>query len=172
MQVDGAAESKQARVLLVGATNRPQELDEAARRRLVKRLYIPLPDDKGRMAMVKHLMEKEATSGTLSDFEMSRICELSSGFSGADIHTLCSDAAMGPVREHMMEGGDDIDNIEATNIRAISFAGAHLRFDLLIYTDSFMSIIMKIILILGSFTNSRVCMVQTLSHLLRELKLV
>lgn len=32
------------RLLLVGATNRPQELDEAARRRLVKRLYIPLPD--------------------------------------------------------------------------------------------------------------------------------
>jgi hypothetical protein len=31
-------------MLLVGATNRPQELDEAARRRLVKRLYIPLPD--------------------------------------------------------------------------------------------------------------------------------
>lgn len=32
------------RFLLIGATNRPQELDEAARRRLVKRLYIPLPD--------------------------------------------------------------------------------------------------------------------------------
>lgn len=27
----------------IGATNRPQELDEAARRRLTKRLYIPLP---------------------------------------------------------------------------------------------------------------------------------
>lgn len=32
------------KLLIVGATNRPQELDEAARRRLVKRLYIPLPD--------------------------------------------------------------------------------------------------------------------------------
>ena len=30
----------------MGATNRPQELDEAARRRLVKKLYIPLPDEK------------------------------------------------------------------------------------------------------------------------------
>jgi SpoVK/Ycf46/Vps4 family AAA+-type ATPase len=29
--------------IYTGATNRPQELDEAARRRLTKRLYIPLP---------------------------------------------------------------------------------------------------------------------------------
>jgi len=29
--------------MVAGATNRPQELDEAARRRLTKRLYIPLP---------------------------------------------------------------------------------------------------------------------------------
>ncbi len=29
--------------MMAGATNRPQELDEAARRRLTKRLYIPLP---------------------------------------------------------------------------------------------------------------------------------
>ncbi|KAK7235626.1 AAA-domain containing ATPase [Aureococcus anophagefferens] len=35
------------RVLVVGATNRPQELDEAARRRFVKRFYVPLPDDRG-----------------------------------------------------------------------------------------------------------------------------
>ena len=39
-----AAEEKTDKVLVVGATNRPQELDEAARRRLVKRLYIPLPE--------------------------------------------------------------------------------------------------------------------------------
>nr|TKW28198.1 hypothetical protein SEVIR_3G322800v2 [Setaria viridis] len=32
-------------ILLIGATNRPQELDEAARRRLTKRLYIPLPSE-------------------------------------------------------------------------------------------------------------------------------
>ena len=37
--MDGASTGGQERVLVVGATNRPQELDEAARRRLVKRLY-------------------------------------------------------------------------------------------------------------------------------------
>ena len=41
---DGATTENEERLLVVGATNRPQELDEAARRRLVKKLYIPLPD--------------------------------------------------------------------------------------------------------------------------------
>jgi len=41
---DGAATGEDERILVIGATNRPQELDEAARRRLVKKLYIPLPE--------------------------------------------------------------------------------------------------------------------------------
>jgi SpoVK/Ycf46/Vps4 family AAA+-type ATPase len=41
---DGCGTNEEDRVLVIGVTNRPQELDEAARRRLVKRIYIPLPD--------------------------------------------------------------------------------------------------------------------------------
>lgn len=44
MQLDGATTDSEERILVIGATNRPQELDEAARRRFVKRLYIPLPE--------------------------------------------------------------------------------------------------------------------------------
>lgn len=44
VQLDGATTDSDERLLIVGATNRPQELDEAARRRFVKRLYIPLPE--------------------------------------------------------------------------------------------------------------------------------
>lgn len=43
VQLDGASTDSGERLLVIGATNRPQELDEAARRRFVKRLYIPLP---------------------------------------------------------------------------------------------------------------------------------
>lgn len=46
IQWDGAASRPQDRLLLVGATNRPQELDEAARRRLVKRVSILNQDSK------------------------------------------------------------------------------------------------------------------------------
>lgn len=43
-QLEGATTDEKDKVLLVGATNRPQELDDAARRRFTKRLFIPLPD--------------------------------------------------------------------------------------------------------------------------------
>uniref|UniRef100_A0A1B6C0I8 AAA+ ATPase domain-containing protein n=1 Tax=Clastoptera arizonana TaxID=38151 RepID=A0A1B6C0I8_9HEMI len=44
VHLDGTGTKEDERILLIGATNRPQDLDEAVRRRFVKRLYIPLPD--------------------------------------------------------------------------------------------------------------------------------
>ena len=50
VQLDGANTfaGENARILIIGATNRPDDLDEAVRRRMVKRLYIPLPNSAGR----------------------------------------------------------------------------------------------------------------------------
>ena len=44
VQIDGANTRSDDFVVVIGATNRPQELDEAARRRFTKRIYVPLPD--------------------------------------------------------------------------------------------------------------------------------
>lgn len=44
LHLDGPNTNDGDRILLVGATNRPQEIDDAARRRFTKRLYIPLPE--------------------------------------------------------------------------------------------------------------------------------
>lgn len=48
VQFDGCGTSSEDRVLMIGATNRPQEIDEAARRRYRKKLYIPLPEGEAR----------------------------------------------------------------------------------------------------------------------------
>jgi vacuolar protein-sorting-associated protein 4 len=45
-------------VLVLGATNLPWALDPAVRRRFEKRVYIPLPDIKGRLAMLKIAIKK------------------------------------------------------------------------------------------------------------------
>lgn len=96
VQLDGASTAENERILIVGATNRPQELDEAARRRLVKRLYIPLPEMEARVQILSNLLKKERTDITMA--EIKRVGELSVGFSGADMQTLCHEASMGPIR--------------------------------------------------------------------------
>ncbi|XP_045785680.1 fidgetin-like protein 1 isoform X2 [Maniola jurtina] len=96
VQFDGAATDDEDRLLIVGATNRPQELDEAARRRLVKRLYIPLPDIDARKQIISNLLRDE--NHDLTDQNMSEIAGLTDGYSGADMKSLCSEAAMGPIR--------------------------------------------------------------------------
>ena len=45
--------------MIIGATNRPDDLDEAVRRRLVKRLYIPLPNEAGRKQFLERLVANE-----------------------------------------------------------------------------------------------------------------
>jgi fidgetin-like protein 1 len=52
VQLDGTNGSHGERVLVIGATNRPHELDDAARRRFVKRLYIPLPEAPDREVLI------------------------------------------------------------------------------------------------------------------------
>lgn len=94
---DGTGTSGQGRVLAIGATNRPNELDDAARRRFVKRLYIPLPEQQDRVVLLTTLLTKNKHG--LSEKEITKISFETKGFSGADLKALCTDAALGPIRE-------------------------------------------------------------------------
>lgn len=116
VQLDGAATSAEDRILVIGATNRPQEIDEAARRRFVKRLYIPLPEYPARRTIITNLLRQQ--SYVLTDEQLDIICSKTDGFSGADMATLCREAALGPIRD--MSFGD-IENISADQVRPISF---------------------------------------------------
>ncbi len=80
VQLDGAGSDQSARVVIIGATNRPQELDEAARRRFVKRIYIALPDRSSRIQIVCNLLKNNKHSLGADDFQY--IAERTDGFSG------------------------------------------------------------------------------------------
>jgi len=83
--------------LVIGVTNRPQELDEAARRRLAKRIYIPLPDFIGRKELITNLMKNQKHK--LSEEDIVKIAEVSERYSGADMKHLCQEASFGPLRD-------------------------------------------------------------------------
>ncbi|XP_022599490.1 fidgetin-like protein 1 [Seriola dumerili] len=116
VQLDGAATAAEDRILVVGATNRPQEIDEAARRRLAKRLYIPLPEAAARQQIVTNLMTREKNQ--LREQELESVVAATEGFSGADMTQLCREAALGPIRSIQLS---DIATITADQVRPILY---------------------------------------------------
>ncbi|ETI31022.1 hypothetical protein, variant 1 [Phytophthora nicotianae CJ01A1] len=113
VQLDGAGTKAKDIILVVGATNRPQELDEAARRRFVKRLYIPLPSFEARLDLVSRLLKDNKND--LTDENKAFIAESTKGYSGADVRALCTEAAMGPIRNCT-----DIRTMDADSVRPIN----------------------------------------------------
>ncbi|ESO01972.1 hypothetical protein HELRODRAFT_94331 [Helobdella robusta] len=114
VQLDGVATGEDDRILVVGATNRPQEIDEAARRRFVKRLYIPLPESSARQQIICRLLMKQRHN--LAEDDVTVICSKTEGYSGADMANLCREAALGPIRRLDF---NDIQNISEDQVQAI-----------------------------------------------------
>ncbi|XP_008320582.1 spastin isoform X2 [Cynoglossus semilaevis] len=97
IEFDGVHSGGDDRVLVMGATNRPQELDEAVLRRFAKRLYVTLPDEQTRCTLLINLLGKHGNP--LSKSEMSYLAKQTAGYSGSDLTSLAKDAALGPIRE-------------------------------------------------------------------------
>jgi vacuolar protein-sorting-associated protein 4 len=94
-QMDGVGK-QEGDVLVLGATNVPWELDAAIRRRFEKRVYIPLPEQEARSAMVKiHLGD---TPNNLTEHDYETLGKLTEGASGSDIKVLVKEALMEPLR--------------------------------------------------------------------------
>ncbi|KAL5717617.1 Fidgetin-like protein 1 [Ranunculus cassubicifolius] len=111
-------DSVSEQILLVGATNRPQELDEAARRRLTKRLYIPLPSSEARGWIIRSILKKDGLF-ELSDEDIDAICKFTEGYSGSDMKNLVKDASLAPIRDAYNQG-IDIGTLKSEDMRSIT----------------------------------------------------
>jgi SpoVK/Ycf46/Vps4 family AAA+-type ATPase len=78
----------------------PQELDEAARRRFTKRIYVPLPDAGSRRALLSHALAK--TAHALSDGDVDAIVAACEGYSGADLAQVVDAAAKNASNEGVL----------------------------------------------------------------------
>jgi SpoVK/Ycf46/Vps4 family AAA+-type ATPase len=109
----------EGRVLVLGATNRPNDIDNAILRRLPKRFAVSLPQFKERKKIL-HLMLKGAKLESGFDFDY--IAEQSSGMSGSDLKEECRNAAMLSMREYIKENfvdGKRINESEEINVRPL-----------------------------------------------------
>lgn len=94
--------------MVLAATNRPFDLDEALRRRLEKRIYIPLPNLVGRRELFKINIKGVKTA---EDLDWDKLVGMTKGYSGADIANVCREAAMMPMRKKLLSGTMDIAQI-------------------------------------------------------------
>ncbi|NXX36339.1 SPA5L protein, partial [Nicator chloris] len=88
--------------MVVAATNRPDMLDDALLRpgRLDKMIYIPPPDLKGRLSILKICTEKIPLD---TDVSLQDVAVLTDLFSGADIENLCKEAALLALQENGLQ---------------------------------------------------------------------
>jgi len=93
--------AKPKTVMVLAATNRPFDLDEAIRRRLEKRIYIPLPSTEGRRKLFEINLKDVSKE---KDVKITELVRLTEGYSGADIANVCREAAMMPMRRRLDEG--------------------------------------------------------------------
>lgn len=95
-EMDGMNAKKN--VFVIGATNRPDQIDPALLRpgRLDQLIYIPLPDEPSRIAILKAALRK---SPVAKDVSLEAIAKATPGFSGADLTEICQRACKLAIRE-------------------------------------------------------------------------
>ncbi|KAM1449633.1 hypothetical protein ACFX1R_009299 [Malus domestica] len=93
---DGLRTKDKEGVLVLAATNRPFDLDEAVIRRLPRRLMVNLPDGQNREKILRVVLAKEDLE---TDVDLEAVANMTDGYSGSDLKNLCVAAAHLPIRE-------------------------------------------------------------------------
>ncbi len=101
-EMDGIVDKGKAlHVYVIGATNKPWDLDWAFIRRFQKRILVPLADNATRLSMLK-LYSSNLQVDT--DVDLQELARLSEGFSGSDIRDVCQSAQLSLIGEFFESG--------------------------------------------------------------------
>ena len=97
IQFDGVGSSEETRVLIIGATNRPFDLDPAVIRRLPKRVYVGPFNDEEKKGFIKKIITQNKCN--ITDDQYLQIAKMCNNYSNSDLKELCREAAYEPLRE-------------------------------------------------------------------------
>ncbi|KAJ8773222.1 hypothetical protein K2173_028399 [Erythroxylum novogranatense] len=96
---DGLLTKTGERILVLAATNRPFDLDEAIIRRFERRIMVGLPSVENREVILKTLLAEEKTE----ELDFKELATMTEGYSGSDLKNFCVTAAYRPVRELLQQ---------------------------------------------------------------------
>lgn len=101
---DGLSTDSGSTVIVMGATNRPQDLDKAILRRMPAQFHIGLPNEEQRTKILQLILDCENIA---DDVDLNRLSKLSTGFSGSDLRELCRNASVYRMRQYMRANQGD-----------------------------------------------------------------
>ncbi|MFX1303743.1 MAG: AAA family ATPase [Promethearchaeota archaeon] len=101
-EIQGLKSTFDKPLLVLGATNRPWDIDNAMLSRFEKRVQVPLPDLKARAGIFK--IHTEGVNSALTDEDFIELAVRTEGYSGRDIANICREVIMLPIRELDMSG--------------------------------------------------------------------
>ncbi|GCC35292.1 hypothetical protein chiPu_0013775 [Chiloscyllium punctatum] len=93
---DGLSTDADCQVIVMGATNRPQDVDPAILRRMPSTFHVDLPRQRQRHEILKLILSGERLNG---DVRLKEIAEKTAGYSGSDLRELCREAALHRLRD-------------------------------------------------------------------------
>ncbi|KAL2267767.1 hypothetical protein VTJ83DRAFT_5044 [Remersonia thermophila] len=107
------------RIVVLGATNRINDIDEAILRRMPKKFPVPLPDLEQRRRILQLVLGNTKRD---PEFNLEYIARITAGMSGSDIKEACRDAAMVPMREYIRQhraSGQAMSTVNPDDVRGI-----------------------------------------------------
>lgn len=120
---DGLFTNSSTSVLVLGATNRPQDLDKAILRRMPAQFHIGTPLEVQRLAILHLIMRQERLAPSV---DLKQLAKLTPGYSGSDLRELCRRASILRMRHfiHCFLNEGEVANVSA-NVNAIVNSNAN-----------------------------------------------